>query len=170
MDRQWGSGDFWGGIGGNCVTPGRYHVTNVIDEAQFMDVRLIVHRGTPDTMRAYRNRIEFPNTDDAVDGYFQIYNYDRELTFPVPLPASRVMLFLGDEEVNLQDDVPGRTARQYKGVHSNRADSLTEELLDEADIVLIELHAEELYDHLDYRFKPREVVNLELDWLVRATI
>ena len=107
-------------------------------------------------MRAYRNRIDFPNTDDAVDCYFQIYNHDRELTFPVPLPASRVMLFLGDEEVNLQDDVPGRTARQYKGVHSNRADSLTEELLDEADIVLIELHAEELYDHLDYRFKPRE--------------
>ena len=157
MDRQWGSGESWGGLNGGCITPGHYHVTNVIDKAEFMDVRLVVHEGTAETLRVFRDRVEFPDTDDAIDGYFQIFSYNGELTFPVPLPASRITLVQGDVEINLQDDVPGRTPRQYKGVHANRDDCLEPTIMNTADHVKIALHAEELYAHLYYRFKPRNV-------------
>ncbi|MEM7365569.1 MAG: hypothetical protein AAF525_16230 [Pseudomonadota bacterium] len=157
MDRQWTSNTFWGGIQGSCVTPGHYHFTNVVDEVEALDIRFLVHRGTPDSMRVLKQTISFPNADDETDGYFQVFTHGGFLTLPVPLPASRVTLVRGDDEINQQDDVPGRTPRQYKGVHSNQVDCLDEELFADADLVRIELHAEELYDHPSYRFKPREV-------------
>jgi hypothetical protein len=98
----------WNSTLGHCRAPGEFHLTNVLEAGEWLEVRLAWHRGTPASAVGVEHRIESaPGTERQLP-WLAVRLREERLEVPVPVPEHLLDWLMPDD---------GRLARRNHGRH-----------------------------------------------------
>lgn len=151
--RSHGGGDSgaWNSTLGSCVSPGHYHMTNVLDKGESFDVRLRFHQDTVDSMVQFIGEYEF--RIDGTNNILQLIidSETEQLRLPVPVPANWLsIVFTGAEAVVAHSLLPPVGDLDMAMVPGNRCLTGPLPALRSVESVSLELYSEDHYRRSRY--------------------
>lgn len=135
----------WSGTMGHCFADGELHFTNVLDKAQWFDVKITWHGGEPETMVGIEHRVTSPLSEKDTAYYLDVDVDSKRINLPVPMPERFVAW-----------RKPGARLHEYN-IYGQNINCLLPpiDLPEKIELARLTFYSEELYESMHYDFIAR---------------
>ena len=141
----------WTSTLGHCLSPGEFHLMTVLDQAEWIELRVAWHRGTAASMVGVEERFEFPRQERTELPLLKVDVKRRSIEAPIPFPEEFLAI---QPQQGAPENYPYLTySREFgDGPFSNTC--LKTPLTVDFDLagVRVTLYSEEEYEHLHYDY------------------